>query len=191
MTTAPEELYSLGNLDLLQLPKTAFFCSRNYPPTIRRGTYLWALEQRTRHRCIVSGFHSEVEQTVFRYLLRSSPQPVVYVVGRGIQPSLALEYEREIEAGRLVFVSPFAADVLSTTQETADIRNMLVVDLADQTFIPYMSAAGNLDRLLRTERSSTKPLVTLNVPENAALQHQRHQIYQPLSLLGGKRAAQG
>ena len=187
MTIAPEELYTLGNVALLQLPKTAFFCSRNYPSAIRRDTYLWALEQRTCHQCIVSGFHSELEQTVFRYLLRGNHHPVIHVLGRGIQPSLWLEYEQEIKASRLLFVSPFEAGVYSVTQETANIRNLLVADLADTFFVPYMSSEGNLDHLLKKEVTSQKNLATLDVPENAALQYQNAYVYQPPVLMGGHR----
>lgn len=188
MTIAPEELYALGNTALLQLPKTAFFCSRQYPPSVERGTYLWALEQRSTGRCVVSGFHSQLEQAVFRYLLHGACHPIVYALGRGIQPAVRLEYEPEIEEGRLLFVSPFEAGVLTVSQDTADIRNLLIMDMAEQLFIPYLAEDGNLDRLLR-EYPPEKPIYTLDLPENEAFLNRGALPYSPIALLGGTPAA--
>ncbi|QDA60439.1 DNA-binding protein [Hymenobacter jejuensis] len=166
MTIAPEELRTLGNTALLQLPKTAFFCSRVYPTCAERGTYLWALEQRYRGHCIISGFHSQLEQSVFRYLLQGAAQPIVYVLGRGIQPKLRFEYGPEIDAGRLLFVSPFESDTTTVTPETADIRNQLIAQLADKFFVPYVTPGGTLEHLLLSPSAQNKPVYTLNIPEN-------------------------
>jgi predicted Rossmann fold nucleotide-binding protein DprA/Smf involved in DNA uptake len=166
MTIAPEELRTLGNTDLLQLPKTAFFCSREYPPCAERGTYLWALEQRYRGHCIISGFHSQLEQSVFRYLLQGADLPIIYVLGRGIQRKLQFEYGPEIKAGRLLFVSPFEADTTTVTPDTADIRNQLIAQLAEKFFVPYVTPNGHLEHLLLSPGAQNKPVYTLNIPEN-------------------------
>jgi predicted Rossmann fold nucleotide-binding protein DprA/Smf involved in DNA uptake len=184
MNIFPEELYSVGNLDLLNLPKTAFLCSRNYPGYVEHLTYLWALEQRANGHCVVSGFHSLLEQTVFRYLLQGEQQPIVYALGRGIRPSIKLEYEAEIGAGRLLFLTPFEEEVTTVTQETADIRNLLVAELADQFFIPYMTLGGNLERLLESGALDDKPILTLDLAENEALFRRGAELYQPEGLLG-------
>jgi hypothetical protein len=184
MSIVSEELRKLGHPDLLDLPKTAFFCSRSYPESVERPTYLWALEQRENRHCVLSGFHSMLEQTVFRYLLQGPEQPIIYVLGRGIQPTIGMEYGPEIEAGRLLFVTPFEADVQTITQETADIRNLLIADLADQFFIPYASPDGNLARLLQSPLAKGKPIMTLDLPENEALRQQGATIFQPSGILG-------
>ncbi|GAA4392568.1 hypothetical protein [Hymenobacter koreensis] len=169
MSTAPDNLYTQGNTALLQLPQTALFCSRDYPPGIEQLTFMWAMEQRYRSNCVLSGFHSRLEQTVFRYLLRGPQQPIVYALGRGIQPNLRLEYGPEILAGRLLFVSSFAPEVRSITQETADSRNLLIVDMASQFFVPYMAPGGNIEKLLASPAAHSKPVYTLDLPENQAL----------------------
>ncbi|MCB2376556.1 hypothetical protein LGH70_03120 [Hymenobacter sp. BT635] len=184
MVIAPEEIRQLGSVELLSQPKTAFFCSRDYPASIEQPTYLWALEQRAQSRCIVSGFHSLLEQVVFRYLLQGRQQPIVYVLGRGIQPNIRMEYGPEIEAGHLLFLTPFEADVKTVTQETADIRNMLVAELADQLFIPYLAPNGNLARLLQSSSAHGKPILTLDIPQNKALLGQGAAVFQPSGMLG-------
>jgi len=183
MPIAPDELHTLGNTHLLRLVKTAFFCSRHYPQSIERATYLWVLEQRRQGHCLLSGFHSRLEQSIFRYLL-ARHYPIVYALGRGIQPGLRLEYEPEIQAGHLLFVTPFEAKVKTTTQETADIRNLLVLDLADNFFIPYMASDGNLERLFQSAVGAGKPIVTLDLPENQALIQNGATVYKPSDLFG-------
>ncbi|WP_210114324.1 hypothetical protein [Hymenobacter aquaticus] len=184
MVIAPEELCCLGNTHLLDLPKTAFFCSRQYPASVEQPTYRWALEQRAQKQCVLSGFHSMLEQTVFRYLLQGQEQPIIYVLGRGIQPNVRMEYGPEIEAGRLLFITPFEADVKTVTPETADIRNLLIAELADQFFIPYAAPNGVLARLLHTIVAQRKPILTLDIPENQALLRHGASVFHPSGMLG-------
>ncbi|QIL76204.1 DNA-binding protein [Hymenobacter sp. HDW8] len=185
MNIAPEELHTLGNLDLLTLPKTAFLCSRNYPGYIEHPTCLWAVEQRTNSHCVLSGFHSLLEQTVFRYLLQGEQQPIVYALGRGMRTNMGLEYEAELAADRLLFLTPFEEELTTITQETADIRNLLIAELADQFFIPYMAAGGNLERLFLSGALDGKPIFTLDLAENEPLFRAGAELYQPEGLLGG------
>lgn len=190
MRTSADELRMVGNTALLRLPKTALLCSRQYPVSIERTTYLWAMEQRQLGYCVVSGFNSRMEQSVFRFLRQDVLQPIVYVLGRGIQPTVQFEYERDIQLGRLLFVSPFEPNVSTVTQETSDIRDLLLTDLADRFFIPYVRPGGNLERLLQSEEARNKPIVTLDLPENAALIRRGARIYQPPGLLAHSAAAQ-
>ncbi|MBD2714107.1 DNA-binding protein [Microvirga sp. STR05] len=190
MQIDPEEIRSSGNLALLRQRKTAFFCSREYPAEIERLTYLWALEQRYMQRCIISGFHSKLEQTVFRYLLQGSRQPIVYTLGRGIQANVRLEYGPEIEAGRLLFLSPFESTVRTITSDTAEIRNLLIADLADEFFIPYLQPGGNLDQLLAHPIAQGKPVYTLNIALNRPLLKRGIRPWLPMGVLGRHTAPQ-
>ncbi|WBO83792.1 hypothetical protein [Hymenobacter yonginensis] len=184
MRIAAEELRTLGNTALLQQGKTAFFCSRDYPTSIEYLTYVWALEQRYEQACVLSGFHSRLEQSVFRYLLQGPQQPIIYVLGRGIQQNVRMEYGPEIQANRLLFVSPFEASVRQITDETAEIRNLLIADLADDFFIPYLRPGGNIDRLLAQPAMRGKPIYTLNIPLNKRLLQRGAQPWRPLGALG-------
>lgn len=187
MKTLLEEVRTLGNTALLRLPKTAFFCSREYPPSIEYATCVWALEQRQSGRCVASGFHSRLEQAVFRFLRQDAQQPIVYGLGRGIQSSVAFEYERDIHLGHLLFISLFEPEQTTVSQETADIRNLLLADISDDLFIPYMSPGGNLERLVNHAVARHKPLITLDEPGNAALYRPNIRLDTPPSLLGGHR----
>lgn len=187
MLTLPDELLTLGSRTLLALPQTVFLCSRAYPVAIERDTYRWAMEQRQQQRCIASGFHSRLEQKVYQFLRQAPGQPIVYALGRGIQRSLAFEHEAELRLGQLLFVTPFEPDVTVVSLETAAIRNLLLADLADNFFIPFMAPGGHLAQLLAGTMARNKPLVTLDVPGNAALAHPGVRIYQPAGLWGSSR----
>ena len=184
MSITPEELRTLGDLALLRQPKTALFCSSQYPEAIERPTYMWALEQRYARTCVLSGFHSKLEQAVFRYLLRGPDQPIIYALGRGIQPSLRFEYGIEIEAGRLLFITPFENTVRTITAETAEIRNLLLADLADEFFVPFMTPGGSIERLLAHPVARGKPVFTLDLPTNLPLLQRGACLYRPTGVLG-------
>jgi predicted Rossmann fold nucleotide-binding protein DprA/Smf involved in DNA uptake len=91
---------SLGNIDLLKLPKIAFLCSRKVPAAVVLKCYDWAIEQREKGNCIISGFHSQIEKDVLHYLLKGK-QPIILALARGLKSTLEPEFEKPIEQGRL------------------------------------------------------------------------------------------
>ena len=78
---------SCGNTELLKLPKTAFLCSRNIPASAVLKCYDWAIKQRGKGNCVISGFHSKIEKDVFHYLLAGT-QPVIMVLARGMKEKI-------------------------------------------------------------------------------------------------------
>jgi len=72
---------TLGNTELLKLPKTAFLCSRKAPASSVLKCYDWATAMRDTHQCVVSGFHSPLEKDVLYFLMKRK-QSVILVLGR-------------------------------------------------------------------------------------------------------------
>ena len=93
-----------GNIELLQLPKTAFLSSRNISPPSVMACYDWATQQRSAGRCIISGFHSQIEKDVLHFLLKGT-QPVIMVLGRSLYKKLPEELIKPLEENRLLIVS--------------------------------------------------------------------------------------
>ena len=138
---------SLGNTELLKLHKTAFLCSRDIPASAVLKCFDWAIEQRDKGNCIISGFHSKIEKDVFHYLLAGT-QPIIMVLARGIKEKIEPELKAAIDTGRLLIVTPFENSVKWVTTETAEKRNRFMLELADEVVIGYVSKNGMLERLV-------------------------------------------
>jgi predicted Rossmann fold nucleotide-binding protein DprA/Smf involved in DNA uptake len=139
---------SLGNTDLLKLSKTAFLCSRQVPASVVLKCYDWAIEQREQGNCVISGFHSQIEKDVLHYLLKGK-QPIILALARGLKEKLEPEFEKPLQEGRLLILSPFDKTVKRVTEETAETRNKLMIALADNITIGFASPGGQLEELLK------------------------------------------
>ena len=137
----------LGNTELLKLPKTAFLCSRQVPAGVVLKCYDWAIAQREAGRCIISGFHSQLEKDVMHYLLKGN-QPIILVPARGLKKRLEPELKDAINEKRLLIVTPFDEKVKRVTRETASQRNRFMAELADEIFVAYALPGGNIEKLI-------------------------------------------
>ena len=142
-----EIIASLGNTELLKLPKTAFLCSRQVPAGVVLKCYDWAIAQREAGRCIISGFHSQLEKDVMHYLLKGN-QPIILVPARGLKKRLEPELKDAINEKRLLIVIPFDEKIKRVTRETASQRNRFMAELADEIFVAYALPGGNIEKLI-------------------------------------------
>lgn len=143
---------SLGNTELLKLPKTAFLCSRKIPASVVLKCYDWAVEQRESDVCVISGFHSQIEKDVLHYLLKGK-QPIILALARGLKEKLEPEFEKPLEQGRLLIITPFDKLVKRVSSQNAQTRNKLMIDLADRIVIGFASTGGNLQKLVQENKS--------------------------------------
>lgn len=144
----------LGNAAILDLPLTAFLCSRRVPADAVLRCYDWAIAQREAGNAVISGFHSPLEKDVLRYLLKGK-QPVVLALARGMKQNWEQTILNALEEGRLLIITPFSAQVRRASEDTAAVRNDLMIRLAKQVVVGYAGKGGMLERRLRLE---------LNVP---------------------------
>lgn len=136
-----------GNIEILKFNKTAFLCSRKIPASIVLKCYDWAIEQREAGNCIISGFHSQIERDVFHYLAKGN-QPIIIVLARGIPDKLPEKLKKPVDDGRILLISPFNKDIKKVTEETAFLRNKLMIDLADKVIVGYADPKGKLSQIL-------------------------------------------
>ena len=153
----PKIIGSLGNVAHLNLPKTAFLCSRKVSAQAVLRCYDWAIAQRDAGVCVVSGFHSPLEKDVLHYLLKGQ-QPIIVACPRGIPKRIDVALQAALDAERLLFVSPFDASVTRVSAETAETRNRLMLAIADDVVVGYADSAGSLAVLLA---DCSKPLTYL------------------------------
>ena len=127
---------TLGNTDLLQLSKTAFLCSRKIPADTVLKCYDWAIAQRQTGNCVISGFHSQIEKDVFHYLIKGK-QPIIIALARGLKEKLEPELKKPIDEGRLLIITPFDKVTKRVTEQTAELRNKMMIELADNITVGY------------------------------------------------------
>ncbi|MDP3003673.1 MAG: hypothetical protein Q8N38_11160 [Bacteroidales bacterium] len=137
----------LGNEELLKLQKTAFLCSRKIPASAVLKCYDWAISQRETGNCVISGFHSQIEKDVLHYLLKGQ-QPIILALARGLKEKLEPEFEKPLEQGRLLIISLFDKTTKRVTEQTAELRNKMMIELADTIIVGCASAGGQLEKLL-------------------------------------------
>ena len=138
---------SQGNTELLKLHKTAFLCSRKIPASVVLKCYDWAIEQREKGNCVISGFHSQIEKDVLHYLLKGT-QPIIIALARGLKQKLEPELQQSFNQGRLLIITPYEATVKRVTEQTAAKRNQMMMDLAESITVGYASEGGQLEKLL-------------------------------------------
>ena len=147
-----------GNKDLLKQSKTAFLCSRSIPASAVLKCYDWAIAQREAGNCIISGFHSQLEKDVLHYLLKGK-QPIIIALARGLKEKVEPELIKPLEQGRILIVTPFEKSVKRVTEQTAEIRNKMMIELADSITIGYASEGGKLESILKTTKKGIIRLV--------------------------------
>lgn len=136
-----------GNQDILKHYKLGFLSSRKCPAEIVLKSYDWAKNQRAEGNCVVCGNHSQIEQDVFRILLKGE-QPLVLVLPRGLKKRWDKVWLDNVKKDRLLIISPFTKDISRVTRETAVRKNETILSLSDQIIVGYKSPSGQLDELL-------------------------------------------
>lgn len=144
---AKHSLTGTGNPDLLDLPMTAFFTSRQCPGTAIRAAMDWALRQGKLKAVVISGFHSPLEQSVLKVLAQAR-SPVVAVLARPVGGAkLQPEWIEPLSQGLMAVVS---ANLTTTriTSELAMARNNLAAQLATTISVAHASPCGGLAGLV-------------------------------------------
>jgi len=143
---APPQLAALGNLDLLNLPKTALFCSARCPGSAILAPYDQAARWRDAGRCIISGFHSPVEKECLRILLRGT-QPIIICPARSLPKVVRPDLKQPLAAGRLLILSGFTEKDQRVITDLAVRRNRFVAALADDHYFAHIAPGSHTERL--------------------------------------------
>lgn len=87
----------------------------------------------------------------------------------GIQQRYPQEIQQALTACRLLNVTPFKQSISRVTQQTANLRNELMTELADEIFVAYAHPGGNLEKLILIQLEVGKTIKTFEVVENKKL----------------------
>ena len=161
-THANQHLTGTGNPNLLDLPMTAFFASRQCPGTAIRAAMDWALAQTRERNVVVSGFHSPLEQSILKVLI-AAHSPAVVVLARPVgSAKLPPEWAEALAQGTIAVVSSVATTT-RLTDEVATTRNHLVAQLATSIAVAHASAGGALEGLCAQWQSQGRLLARLTL----------------------------
>ncbi|MBU6362025.1 MAG: DNA-binding protein, partial [Chloroflexi bacterium] len=64
------------------------------------------------------------------------------------------EFSTPIEQGRLLIITPFDKTVKRVTEQTAQTRNQLMTNLADNITVGYVNPGGQLEKILKDTKKS-------------------------------------
>lgn len=139
----------LGNKELIKQNTTAFLCSREIPESAVQKCYNWVIAQKESGNCVISGFHSKIEKEVLRCLLQGN-RPIIVALARGLKDKIEPQLQQAINEGRMLIVTPFAKEVKRATEKTAEARNWLMIELADEIAVGYVNPDGKLLKVLNS-----------------------------------------
>lgn len=180
---APERLYALGDLSILNNPLSALLCSVRCPGDLLLTTYDLVHQLRHFGVTVISGFHSPLEKDCLEILL-SGNQPLVICPARSIETMrLPREWRVHIDNHRLLLLSPFAAQKHIVRPQLAQYRNRFVAALSNDIYIVHAAPGSKTMALSQKALSWGKNVHTFDHPSN---QHLLAIGAQPIPA-GGKR----
>lgn len=166
---APSVITGLGNLDILNHKKLAFFCSVKCPGSLILKVYDLSQSLKQAGVTVVGGFHSPIERECLTILLRGK-QPVIVCPARSIKGMrIRAEYKKPLEQGRLLMLSPFKESERRNTVETAMERNRFIATVANVVFVAHASPNSKMEKFCHEVVRLGKPLYTFESEANKFL----------------------
>ena len=148
----------IGNEKLLDLPKVAFLASQKFDQAQLDKVQKWALEISKQNKCVISGFKSKLEFEVFKTLMNKSKSSAILVLARGIYEELPYTYQKLVNSGRLLIITPFAQEQTDSRRDFAYIRNYIVVEMADEVAVGAITTGGQIEKILLESEKQYKLL---------------------------------
>jgi predicted Rossmann fold nucleotide-binding protein DprA/Smf involved in DNA uptake len=166
---APPSITAVGNVELLCREKLALFCSVKCPGKLILRAFDLASVLRDAGVTVIGGFHSPMEREFLAVLLRGA-QPVMVCPARGLRNlRWPAEWQKPLEDGRLLLLSPFDDKLGRARAELATARNRFVAALAAEVLIAYAGPGSKTEAFAREIVGWGKPVFTLDDPANAGL----------------------
>jgi len=180
--TVPGVIEAIGDETLLDRKKLSLICSQKCPGDVILKTYDFARLVRGSGIAIVSGFHSPIEKDCLPILLRG-PDPIIIVQAHRLSTSrLPTEWQKAIEAKRLLLLSPFVAAVSDrrrrseidatvlvrpntakrVTAELAAERNRFVAAISDEILVRFAAPGSKTEALALDLLASDKRVYTFS-----------------------------
>jgi len=145
---AQPQFMGVGNAALLAQPLLGLIASRQCPGHVLLQTLELAAQWARAEQVVLSGFHSPLEQQVLRSMLRRQGRAIKMLAHALDDYRAPTEELAPLAQGRLLVLSNCPPSVTRTTRATALARNRLVLALAAEHCVPYLSPDSPLHGLL-------------------------------------------
>lgn len=86
-------------------------------------------------------------------------QPNIITLARGLKDKIEQELIKPLDEGRILIISPFDKSVKRESVQIAEIRNKMMIELADKITVRYASEGGKLELLLKKTKKEIIRLV--------------------------------
>jgi predicted Rossmann fold nucleotide-binding protein DprA/Smf involved in DNA uptake len=164
-----QRISAIGDLEILENPLVAFFCSSKCPGQVILRVYDLARSFRDAGVTIIGGFHSPMEKECLEFLLRGD-QPIVICPARGIDGMrLPSAWRNGIADRRLLLLSPFEPGVRRPTLALTEVRNRFVGMIADSVLVAHADPGSKTERLGLELLDTGKRLYSPGMEENKGL----------------------
>jgi len=189
---------ALGDAASLSRKKLALICSQKCPGDVILKTYDFARLVRGSGLVIVSGFHSPIEKDCLPILLRG-PGPIIIVQAHRLSTSrLPKEWQKAIEAKRLLLLSPFVVSARRTVDQRSTLQSAVaaVSDRRRRSEIDATDRRSEIDVAgRRSETAATVPNTAKRVTAELAAERNRFvaaisdEVLIPFAASGSKTEA--
>ncbi len=146
----------LGNMDLLNQPLVAFFCSRHYAPQAVLASYDWATAQHD--KVVISTFHSPLERDVMDFLLQKK-QPFIYVLPARMYKRVPERFQEALDEKRILFISLVSDSVRMYSSTNAQVANSYILSLASEAVFASIAKDSSTEKLYQTCRLTKQCLI--------------------------------
>ena len=164
-----KNLFAIGNLAILQHPLLAVFSSVQCPAALILKAHDTARELSANGQAVISGFQSPAEREMLTMLLRGQ-SPIVICPARGLGGiRIPANWKPGLEAGRLLLLSPFPAELRRVSAKQAERRNRMVFALVERALIVHTAPGGKLESLCQEISTGQVDLFTFDSVHNQNL----------------------
>ena len=144
----PEILSHIGNLELLERPKTAFLCSSKTTSRDILKSLDWATSV-PKDSCIISGFQTKQEKDVLQLLLKRHI-PVIIVLARRMYKMLPAEMQSAIDSNKALIIS--LTHLPRNSKQSALARNKYIISIADNVVFGALAPTSSLTTLVEEQK---------------------------------------
>jgi len=144
----PEILSHIGNLELLERPKTAFLCSSKTTSRDILKSFDWATSV-PKDSCIISGFQTKQEKDVLQLLLKRHI-PVIIVLARRMYKMLPAEMQSAINCNEALIIS--LSHLPRNSKQSALARNKFIISIADNVVFGTLDPTSSLTNLVEEQK---------------------------------------